>query len=59
MDPEASFLLVKRTYITLLGNERKQDAPMFAEQPGWYFHGKTEELFLFFLGKSGTGRRGG
>lgn len=40
MDPVASFLLVKRIYITLFGNYRKQDAAMFAKQQGLYFHGK-------------------
>lgn len=38
--------------------QRERDAPMFAKQPRSHFHGKTSELFLFFLGESGVGRRG-
>lgn len=38
--------------------QRERDAPVFAKQLRSHFHGKTSELFLFFLGKSGAGRRG-
>lgn len=59
MDPVASFLLVKRIY-TLLGNYRKQDAPVFAEQLGLYFPsmGKLKGHFCFSLGNLGPAEEG-